>query len=75
MLYKNSFMVWWFESDFETQIKNELTDGLLICTLKIKVLRNQGLFQTLEKFQVWQPWFFSGLQDLKVFIRFEIDLD
>ena len=23
--------------------KNELTDGLLICTLKIKVLRNQGL--------------------------------
>ena len=30
--------------------------------MKIKVLRNQGLLQTLEKFQVLQTWiFFLGL--------------
>ena len=31
--------------------------------LKIKVLKSQGLFQTLEKFQVLQTWiFFQGLE-------------
>ena len=25
-------------------------------------LRNQGLFETLKKIRIWQPWFFSGWQ-------------
>ena len=28
----------------------------------MKVLRNQGLLQTLEKFQYLQTWIFSGLR-------------
>ena len=29
--------------------------------MKIKVLKNQGLLQTLESFQVLQTWIFLGL--------------
>ena len=29
--------------------------------MKIKVLKNQGLLQNLEKFQVLQTWIFLGL--------------
>ena len=41
----------------KTMIEASIIIGLLICTLK-----NQGLLQTLEKFQVMQTWiFFLGL--------------
>ena len=42
--------------------------------LKIKVLRNQGLFQTLEKFQVLHTWIFFSVCHLDFFQVYRINL-
>ena len=45
--------------------------GLLICTL---ISENQGLFQTLEKFQILHTWIFFSVCHLDFFQGYGINL-
>ena len=68
----NAFVSLKTEGD-DDQFKKELQYiiGHLICTL---ISENQGLFQTLEKFQNLHPWIFFSVYHLDFFQVYGINL-